>query len=1088
TKKIYSELGREIEPKAKHVDLIDELGRRRIVPYQVLQMMHEVRKTGNLAVHEIHGEKGEALFHLKTVRKIAVWFYKTFCDKHCKVGAFIPPPAPIDASGILKAELEELKADFIASQIRIQELSESAATEAELRALAEEQAKQAYEELDTALQIGAEDNERLSAKIEKYEALLARQSQENHPTQKELEETVTLAVAIENEVVTEADTREIIDRQLRQAGWTVDSKTIRHANGARPEKNKCIAISEWPTDSGPADYVLFIGLMPVAVVEAKRKNIDVPGKIGQAKRYSKTIRINGDLVAPFDSEPWQNAFHIPFMYSANGRPYIKQLVEKSGIWFYDGRRADNISRPLVGWHSPEGLKELLKLDVDKTEKELSESSNDYLPLWPFQREAIESVEKGVIEGRREMLVAMATGTGKTRTAICLCYRLAKAERFRRVLFIVDRTSLGEQAFDSFEDLQLENNQSFTQIYDVKELGDVKPDKDTRLQFCTIQGLIHRVLANDVPPPVDEYDCIIIDECHRGYTLDQEMTDGEIKFRDEADYISKYMRVLEYFDAVKIGLTATPAQHTLALFGGEERKAIYQYSYRKAVIENYLNDHEPPFQADTEKVENGITFEAGEELPVLNSRTDEIELTVVPDQIKFDVSEFNSKVITKGFNKAVCEGLAQQIDPNAPGKTLVFCVNDLHADMVVSALKKAFRKEGHKITDDTIKKITGSIDKPREWILKMKNEKFPSVVVTVDLLTTGINVPEITNLVFLRRVRSRILYEQMIGRATRKCENLYGEGKHKGPFRIYDAVKLYEGLLPYTSMKPVVARPSISLRQMMTELNTVQDNNFLEEVKTQSLGKISRKLSRANTTQLSRIEYLSGLESDKVIQHLESLSPKEVGEWLEKHSPLVEYLHKQPFGDGRQTPIDESQDTFREWKRGYGDAKRPEDYLESFRQYIEENRDKVVALQMVTQRPRDLTRKQLKELKLLLDAEGFPQINLFTAYKATTNQDIAASIIGFIRHIILNTPLENFGERVDRAMADVRSMSDWNEEQSRWLDRIEKQIRLETIVDRDALEEGRFKDKGGFKMIDKAFGGRLQEVLHRIAASIWKTAA
>jgi type I restriction enzyme R subunit len=185
------------------------------------------------------------------------------------------------------------------------------------------------------------------------------------------------------------------------------------------------------------------------------------------------------------------------------------------------------------------------------------------------------VEDGLAAGLREQLLAMATGTGKTRTCIGLSYRLVKAKRFRRILFLVDRTALGDQASNAFKDVKLENLQSFTEIYDVKELGDIVPDADTRLHIATIQGMVKRLLfADENTPsfPVDLYDAIVVDECHRGYILDQEMSEAEMTFRSEEDYISKYRRVLDHFDAVKIGLTATPALHTAEIFG----KPVYQF--------------------------------------------------------------------------------------------------------------------------------------------------------------------------------------------------------------------------------------------------------------------------------------------------------------------------------------------------------------------------------------------------------------------------------------------------------------------------------------------------------------------------------
>ena len=164
---------------------------------------------------------------------------------------------------------------------------------------------------------------------------------------------------------------------------------------------------------------------------------------------------------------------------------------------------------------------------------------------------------------------MATGTGKTATCVALLYRLIKTRRFRRILFLVDRNALGQQAVDAFKTTRMEQAKPFAEIYDLKEFGDIKPDPNTKVQIATVQALVQRIMFTEDEteiPTVDQYDCVVVDECHRGYLLDREMSETEQLFRDQRDYISKYRRVLEHFDAVKIGLTATPALHTVDIFG------------------------------------------------------------------------------------------------------------------------------------------------------------------------------------------------------------------------------------------------------------------------------------------------------------------------------------------------------------------------------------------------------------------------------------------------------------------------------------------------------------------------------------------
>lgn len=294
---------------------------------------------------------------------------------------------------------------------------------------------------------------------------------------------------------------------------------------------------------------------------------------------------------------------------------------------------------------------------------------------------------------------------------------------------------------------------------------IAPDDDTSVHVATVQGMMKRVLfpsEGALPPTVDQYDCIVVDECHRGYTLDREISETEMAFRGQEDYISKYRRVLDYFDAVKVGLTATPALHTTDIFG----MPVYTYSYREAVVDGYLVDYEPPLQIYTELSEKGMTWRVGEDVKVYDATRNQVELFKAPDEIKLGVEDFNRKVITPNFNKAICSYLAQELDPGSRRKTLVFCVNTDHADLVVDLLKKAFEDQYGAVEDDAVIKITGDADKPLELIRRYKNERLPNVAVTVDLLTTGVDVPEICNLVFLRQVNSRILFDQMLGRATR----------------------------------------------------------------------------------------------------------------------------------------------------------------------------------------------------------------------------------------------------------------------------------------------------------------------------------
>ena len=433
----------------------------------------------------------------------------------------------------------------------------------------------------------------------------------------EAEETAAAAPAIEKEtrkrqsgkaasqrIKSEAETRYLIDEQLRKVGWEADTEQLRYSKGMRPAKGRNIAIAEWPTDStvgnrGYVDYALFVGMQLVATVEAKAIHKDIPSVIDyQCKDYSKNIR-SADQV--YQISTW-GSYGVPFTFATNGRLYLEQYDTKSGIWFLDLRQPDNAPKALRGWMSPEGIMDLLDKDIPARNQDLQEMSYDLLrdkdglSLYEYQIRAIKAAEEAIINGQRNVLLAMATGTGKTRTILGMIYRFLKTGRFRRILFLVDRTALGEQASDVFQEVKLEDLMTLDDIYNIKGVDDKKIDRETRIQIATVQSMVKRILYNDddTMPAVSDYDLVIIDEAHRGYILDKEMGEDEILYRDQMDYQSKYRSVVEYFDAVKIALTATPALQTTEIFG----QPVFKYTYREAVIEGYLVDHDAPHRLST----------------------------------------------------------------------------------------------------------------------------------------------------------------------------------------------------------------------------------------------------------------------------------------------------------------------------------------------------------------------------------------------------------------------------------------------------------------------------------------------------------
>lgn len=334
-----------------------------------------------------------------------------------------------------------------------------------------------------------------------------------------------------------------------------------------------------------------------------------------------------------------------------------------------------------------------------------------------------------------------------------------------------------------------------------------------------------------------------------------MGEDELLYRDQVDYQSKYRAVIEYFDAVKIALTATPALQTTEIFG----QPVFKYTYREAVIEGYLVDHDAPHELKTKLSSEGIHYRPGDTVTVYDPVTGEITNSeLLDDELDFDIDSFNRQVITEPFNRTVLTEIARDIDPEAPkeqGKTLIYAVDDQHADMIVSILKEIYSETG--VDNDAIMKITGSVGggnrkKVQEAIKRFKNEDYPSIAVTVDLLTTGIDVPEITALVFMRRVKSRILFEQMLGRATRLCPEI-----HKTHFEIYDPVGVYDSLEPVNTMKPVVANPATSFEQLIDGLEALDSEEQVTNQINQIIAKLQRKKRSMSEKDVAHFIDLSG---------------------------------------------------------------------------------------------------------------------------------------------------------------------------------------------------------------------------------------
>jgi len=1008
---------------------IDTLLRERMITRDLSDILHALRKVRNKAVHENYASVEEGKTLLQMAYSLCEWFMQTYGDWNYQNQPFVMPEPTT------QSEPADMSADESKEEELIKEAEEAAA---------------ASEQIDPN----------------------ARKQQ----AQK----------AASQRVKSEAETRYMIDEQLRKVGWEADTDNLRYSKGTRPAKGRCIAIAEWPTDStvgnkGYADYALFVDLQMVATIEAKAIHKDIPSVIDyQCKDYSRNIRSEDAL---YQIGVW-GEFKVPFTFATNGRPYLEQYDTKSGIWFLDLRLSYNAPKALHGWISPTGIMEMLEKDIAAGNQGLQDMpydllrDKDGLNLREYQLNAIRAAEQAIIDGQQNILLAMATGTGKTRTVLGMIYRFLKTGRFRRILFLVDRNALGEQAEDVFKEVKLEDLMTLDDIYNIKGLDDKTIDKETRIQVATVQSMVKRILYNDddTMPAVTDYDLVIIDEAHRGYILDKEMGDDEILYRDQLDYQSKYRSVVEYFDAVRIALTATPALQTTQIFG----QPVFKYTYREAVIEGYLVDHDAPHELKTKLSKEGIHYKSGDTVIVYDAVTGEITNSeLLDDELDFDIENFNRQVITENFNRTVLAEIARDIDPECPelqGKTLIYAVDDQHADMIVKILKEIYSEYG--VDNDAIMKITGSVGggnrkKVQEAIKRFKNERYPSIAVTVDLLTTGIDVPEITTLVFMRRIKSRILFEQMMGRATRLCPEIY-----KTHFEIYDPVGVYDSLEEVNTMKPVVANPATTFNQLFDGLEVMEDEKQVQYQINQILAKMQRKKRSMSGEDMEHfISMTGGKDPTQVIFEVQQCKPEEAKKRLLAYADAIRRMQEIRYNGSKPVVVSLAEDELLYHVRGYGSGSRPEDYLDAFAAYIKINMNEIAALNIVCTRPKELTRESLKSLRLTLDREGFTTQQLNTAISQMTNEEITADIISLIRRYAIGSTLISHEARIRRAVDRLRKAHSFSKQELNWISRMEKYLMEESVLNVSVFDEdGRFKAQGGFAKINKVFQNKLESIV------------
>jgi type I restriction enzyme R subunit len=883
--------------------------------------------------------------------------------------------------------------------------------------------------------------------------------------------------------------KERIDNRLTKWGWT-----LARFDPARPLSDyRRHAVFEYPTDHGPADYALFVDGVILGILEAKKLSLGPQNVLSQAERYSR-----GALGNPLD----YRGFRVPFLFSTNGEV----------IWFHDVRHPLNLSRRIADYPTPEALAEWLGRDFEGACDRVKLLTASLDGLRPYQRDAVADIENAIGARRRQMLVAMATGTGKTKAAVGLAYRLMKAGVARRILFLVDRRALAAQAVGAFGSFEPEPGLKFNKIYEVysqrfrrEEMegdGSFDPtllpekyltDPQPGLAFvyvCTIQRMAGYLFGDrgtfepgdeapeedtkQLPIPIHAFDFLIADECHRGYT---------------AQEVSTWRDTLSHFDAIKVGLTATPAAHTTSYFDF----VAARYEYDRAVREGYLVDYNAVAIRSGVRI-NGVFLREGEQVGMVDTVSGSEQLDLLEDERQFDSTDVERQITVPDSNRKIVEELRKYADEHEQRygrfpKTLIFAANDLphvsHADRLVEICREVFGRG-----DSFVQKITGSptVDRPLQRIREFRNRTNPGIVVSVDLMSTGVDIPDLEFIVFLRPVRSRILWDQMLGRGTRKGEK-FTDKSHFTVFDCFDGSLLayFRNVSQMTAELP--DKPTRPLREVIEDIWQNRDRPYNVRCLVRRLQRIDKEMSGD-----ARDQFAAFIPDGDLRRFAADLPDRLSANFAETTTLLrapafQDLLVNYPRPRKVFLVAHAAQDQVSsEWliRDGTGREHRPADYLTIFSQYVRDNPDRIEAIRILLDRPQGWSSDALDELRKKLAAtSGRFSADALEKAHALCYGKALVDIISMVKHAASDEePLLTAQERVERALARLTDGQEIGEDQRKWLDRIRSHL-----VENLSIETGDFDDlpifarEGGWGRANRAFGGNLAEWLARINEAI-----
>lgn len=909
----------------------------------------------------------------------------------------------------------------------------------------------------------------------------------------------------------EQKARDRIDRQLAAAGWVVqDNKAIDFAVGPG------IAVREYQTDVGPADYVLFVDKQAVGVIEAK------PESWGHK---ITTVELQSEGYANASLKWVKNQAPLPFIYESTG------VITH----FTNGRDPRPRAREVFSFHRPENLAEWIKQPVSLRQSLQTLPPLDNTGLRDCQITAINNLEASFKDDRPRALIQMATGAGKTFTAITSVYRLLKHAGARRVLFLVDTRNLGEQAEQEFMAyLPNDDNRKFTELYTVQRLKSSFVAQDSQVCISTIQRMYSMLKGEELDESAEElnpaevtlkartplpvvynpkippefFDFIIIDECHRSiYNL--------------------WRQVIEYFDAYLVGLTATPDSRTYGFF---KKNVVSEYDHEKAVADG-VNVGNEIYLIETEKGKKGGVVRAEQQVEKRERLSRKKRWEIQDEDEAYSAKQLDRKIVNPDQIRTVIRAFRDRLPEIFPGrkevpKTLVFAKTDSHADDIINIIREEFG-QGNQFC----KKVTyQATEDPKSVLSQFRNDYHPRIAVTVDMIATGTDVKPLECLLFMRDVKSRNYFEQMKGRGTRTLDAdslkkvTPSASSAKTHYVIVDAIGVTKSLK--TASQPLITKPTIPLKDlaMGVMMGAARDEDTVSSLAGR-LARLDKQLEprerarvaeAAGGTPLTTIvgDLLAAINPDKVEIKARELSGLQdvsdpgdllrdqarselVGQAANHFNGLLIELIDRIRRDKEQTIVHDDLDelTRADWA---GDAAENANVLvQEFSEYLEEHRNEIEALNIYFSQPARRSEVTYDMIKTLLERlqQDRPKLAPLRVWRAYAHLDEyqgddpvsdLTALVSLIRRITgLDSTLTPYSATVQRNFKNWifrthRGAGDkFNEEQMAWLQMIRDHLIRSFHIERDDLEMAPFDAQGGMGRMYQLFGDRMDRVINEL---------